>query len=961
MQLKRAFFQAFAWSSLFDLVSGAPVSSKNSSSSQTSASALPSVADWATWGVAQVPNVLNATAADANSLAKGYRVVKSHYTQNGLEAKLKLINETNIYGYDFDSLTLKVEYQSDNRLNVHIEPTDLSDVYVLPEHLAFKPKAESEFYSFSNADLVFTYEKDPFTFTILRASSGEELFSTAGNPLVFSNQFIQLNTSLPLNHTITGLGESIHGFVQEPGSVKTLFANDAGDPIDGNIYGTHPFYIDQRYDTNTTHGVYWRTSAAQEVIIEEEALTWRALSGVVDLYFFSGPTVKEVISQYVHEIGLPGFQPYWSLGYHQCRWGYSTIQELDEVVKTFKKFEIPLETIWSDIDYMDSYKDFTTDPHRYPAKEFKKFLDTIHDDHQHYVPIVDAAIYVPNPNNASDNYTVFESGNSSETFLRNPDGSLYIGAVWPGYTVFPDFFANSTQEWWTESFAEWYKTIEFDGIWLDMNEVSSFCVGSCGSENYTQNPVHPPFVVGSSPTSYPEGFSKSNKTEYHSIESSISASSASVAKTASSSSTATSTSSATLDSKNTLETGVGNINYPPYAIYNWQGNYDIATHDVSPNATHADGTLEYDVHNLYGYTQTNATYNALLEIQPNKRPFIITRSTFAGSGQWAGHWGGDNNADWQWMYFSIPQALSFGIFGIPFFGVDTCGFNGNSDSELCSRWTQLSSFFPFYRNHNVLGAISQEPYVWSDVTEAAKTSIGIRYSLLPYYYTLLQEAHTTGLPILRALSWQFPEDRSLRAADRQFFVGDALIVTPVLEPLVDTVKGVFPGSGETEVYYDWYTQEAQDFEAGFNETLDAPLGHIPLHVRGGHILPLQEPGYTIHDSRKNPFSLIVALDLDGYASGKLYLDDGESVNITESLYVDFIAEGHSLTSAAYGNFNASQPLANITILGVDSKPSNVTFLGEEIDFSFANNTLLVTDLEDYTTGGAFAEEFVLTW
>jgi hypothetical protein len=98
-------------------------------------------------------------------------------------------------------------------------------------------------------------------------------------------------------------------------------------------------------------------------------------------------------------------------------------------------------------------------------------------------------------------------------------------------------------------------------------------------------------------------------------------------------------------------------------INNIQG--DLAVHAVSPNATHVGGVEEYDVHNLFGHQILNATYQALLEVIPGKRPFIIGRSTFAGSGKWAGHWGGDNTSLFAYMYFSISQALSFSIFGIP--------------------------------------------------------------------------------------------------------------------------------------------------------------------------------------------------------------------------------------------------------------------------------------------------------
>lgn len=119
-----------------------------------------------------------------------------------------------------------------------------------------------------------------------------------------------------------------------------------------------------------------------------------------------------------------------------------------------------------------------------------------------------------------------------------------------------------------------------------------------------------------------------------------------------------------------------------------------------------------------------------------------------------------------YMYFSIPQALSFSLFGIPMFGVDTCGFNGNSDMELCNRWMQLSAFFPFYRNHNTLATIGQEAYQWASVIDAAKTAMAIRFQLLPYMYTLFYDPHTSGDTVTRALAWEFPNDPSLAAADR---------------------------------------------------------------------------------------------------------------------------------------------------------------------------------------------------
>ena len=124
----------------------------------------------------------------------------------------------------------------------------------------------------------------------------------------------------------------------------------------------------------------------------------------------------------------------------------------------------------------------------------------------------------------------------------------------------------------------------------------------------------------------------------------------------------------------------------------------------------------------------------------------------------------------------------------------------------------------------------------------------------------------------------------------------------------------------------------------------APLGHIPLHIKGGNIIPTQEPGYTTTESRKNPFGLLVALDAEGTASGKLYLDDGESVDVEEALYVDFVAS--KINWLLQFLVNMSQPLANVTILGVDSEPKKVLFNNETVSHKYENGAVYLTDLKN---------------
>ena len=205
---------------------------------------------------------------------------------------------------------------------------------------------------------------------------------------------------------------------------------------------------------------------------------------------------------------------------------------------------------------------------------------------------------------------------------------------------------------------------------------------ACGSLNISLNPVHPPFPLpgenGNKLYGFPEGFEITNATEA-SIAASSSA--AQYATTATVAATKASTlrrrgSAAVPKSPDYVRTsavpGTRNVTYPPYVLHNLPGG-DINVHTASTNATHFDGTQEYDWHNLFGHQILNATYHALLAVNATARPFIIGRSTFAGSGTVAGHWGGDNVALWAFQQFSIPQALSFSLFGIPMFGVDTCG------------------------------------------------------------------------------------------------------------------------------------------------------------------------------------------------------------------------------------------------------------------------------------------------
>ncbi|TDL22445.1 glycoside hydrolase family 31 protein [Rickenella mellea] len=904
-----------------------------------------------------LPNQFDVTPSNGTtslnvSSCPGYTLTSLKNTNTGLTARLNLAGAAcNAFGKDIANLTIEVTYETKTRLHVNIFDTNNSQFRV-PQDVVARPSASGSFQSTS--DLVFNHNPSPFAFWITRRSQPDAapLFDTRisslpstpippviasdnttaldGFPLVFEDQYLQLTSVLPFDANVYGLGEVLasSGFRRDVGAngngtIQTFWARDVGDPIDENVYGVHPVYLEHRFNATTkksqSHGVFLLSSAGADVLLlspqgsGKSLIEYRLIGGVLDFYFFSGPTPQSVIQQYGALVGLPTWQPIWGFGFHLCRWGYHNVSETREQVQKMREANIPLEVMWNDIDLYHAVRDFTSDPVSFPGSQMRDFIQELASNNQHYIPIVDAA--VAKQINSTDIYDPYTRGVEEKVFITNPDGSEYVGQVWPGYTVFPDWFAKNTQQWWTDAFRNWSKSgIEFSGIWLDMNEASSFCDGSCGTGIDISNTTAP-FILPGEPgnlvTDYPEGYN-----------SSISGPSGNITVNG----TSTFAGSPTLAKRGlhaANQTGI-NINAPPYTIHNGFGPLSI--HTLATNATHATGLAELDVHNLWGLMEERATHNAVQDVIPGKRPFLISRSTFPSSGKWTGHWLGDNFSKWQWMYLSIQGILQFQIFQIPMVGADTCGFNGNTDEELCNRWMQLSAFAPFYRNHNVRGALSQEPYRWDSVANASRIAIAARYSLLLYWYTLFATSSMTGTPPVRALFFEFPDEPELFSVDKQFLVGPSILVTPVLTPNATTVDAVFPGQGQV-TWRDWYTHDVVN---GTNATLAAPLSHINVHIRDGAALLLhQKPAYTIEETRQGPFSLLVSLTKGGSASGSAYLDDGVSFPPGPSTTLTMNATKNQLTVEPKGKFNINQKLQQVTILGV-TKPSSVTLQGKKI-------------------------------
>lgn len=222
--------------------------------------------------------------------------------------------------------------------------------------------------------LDFEFQSEPFAFWITRKTDGEVIFDTrhSAADLTFSDQYLQLSTTLPHDANIYGLGEvvSSQGFRNDPANtIRTLWSSDsAGTPIDKNIYGSHPFYLEVRPRSAglASHGVFLLNSHGMDVLLKPGALEYRVLGGTFDFYFFAGSSPTEVVEQYSEVVGRPAQVPYWALGFHLCRYGYWNLEGMKRVVDAMRKADIPLETIWSDLEYMDRKRNFVVSPEDFP-------------------------------------------------------------------------------------------------------------------------------------------------------------------------------------------------------------------------------------------------------------------------------------------------------------------------------------------------------------------------------------------------------------------------------------------------------------------------------------------------------------------------------------------------------------------------------------------------------------------
>ncbi|WP_369216952.1 glycoside hydrolase family 31 protein, partial [Streptomyces flavofungini] len=242
-----------------------------------------------------------------------------------------------------------------------------------------------------------------------------------------------------------------------------------------------------------------------------------------------------------------------------------------------------------------------------------------------------------------------------------------------------------------------------------------------------------------------------------------------------------------------------------------------------------------EAHNVYGLAMARAGYDGMRSLLPETRPFLFSRSGWAGMQRYGGTWSGDVSTGWPGLRASLSLVLGLGLCGVPYSGPDVGGFDGSPSPELYLRWFQLGAYLPLFRTHAAIDAGRREPWEFgAEVLEHARVALGERRRLLPYFVTLAHLARRTGAPYVRPLWWGSPDDRALRDCEDAFLLGDSLLVAPVLEE----------GARERTVPLPrgrWYdTATGRAYEGPGRVRLEAPLSRVPVLARAGTVLPVRD-------------------------------------------------------------------------------------------------------------------------
>ncbi|CAE8621566.1 unnamed protein product, partial [Polarella glacialis] len=293
------------------------------------------------------------------------------------------------------------------------------------------------------------------------------------------------------------------------------------------------------------------------------------------------------------------------------------------------------------------------------------------------------------------------------------------------------------------------------------------------------------------------------------------------------------------------------------------------------------GVEHRDVHNVYGFYHHMATVEGHLLRAPNVRPFVLTRSFFAGSHRLGAIWTGDNMAKWEHLAISVPMLVSLCMCGTSFVGSDVPGFFYDAEPELFKRWHQLGIWYPFYRGHAHLETKRREPWMLGEeITQNVREQVTARYQMLPTWYTLFAKWALQGKPILRPVWYSdWLDDKARAHQNDHFLVGENILVRAITHAGQSNLNVYLPKGR----WFDFWDPKASQLDGGREHTVAVSASHVPAYVRDGHILAKKmRRRRSTGAMAADPYTLVV---YGGRAKGDLYVDDGQSHDFKKGAFI----------------------------------------------------------------------------
>ena len=605
---------------------------------------------------------------------------------------------------------------------------------------------------------------------------------------------IIFRTPLGKDDLIFGLGQSVRGLNKRGHRYRAWNSDDFSHTEDkASLYGSHNLLLFS--GEGGVFGAYFDDPGAVEFDLgftrgDEAVIT--SENGDLSVYIIDGESLIGLVREFRQLIGKSYLPPRWGLGYIQSRWGYATADDLRAVVDGHREKHIPLDTVSMDIDYMEDFKDFTWDKEKFP--DLAGLTAEFAARNVRVMPIVDAGVKVQ-PGDPT-----YDEGVEKGYFCKKADGEIFVGAVWPGQAVFPDFLREEVREW----FGSCYRPLleaGVEAIWNDMNEPAIF---------YSVEGLQAAFDKADSMRGKNIGVY-----DYFALKDAF--------------------------------TGMSN------SMEDYRRFYHVI--DGKP-------VCHEKVHNLYGAMMTKSTAQGMKAVRPDKRPVLFSRSSFIGAHRDGGIWQGDNNAWWSHILLNLKELASLNMVGFLYNGADIGGFGCNTTEDLLLRWLQLGVFTPVMRNHAAMGTRDQEIYRFGN-WEDMRSVLSVRYALIPWLYTELVSAVEGNDMMFRPLAFDYPQDAAAVRTEDQLMLGASCMIAPVYEQNARGRHVYLPEDMLLVRFRSAEDFDCVPMSKG-HHWVELGLNEFPLFIRRGSVVPMVQAAESTAELSTDNMTLLGWLDGDTF-------------------------------------------------------------------------------------------------